>query len=83
MPHNINLPPTALGPPPSPPSLWDVASGKCTATLQGHTGKVTSVAISPDGKTVVSGSMDNTARCVWRLCTHTLPTCTTCLKAMQ
>jgi WD40 repeat protein len=32
--------------------------------LEGHTGGVTSVAFSPDGRRVVTGSYDNTAR-VW------------------
>ena len=31
-------------------------------TLKGHSGVVTSVAFSPDGKQVVSGSWDNTVR---------------------
>ena len=31
-------------------------------TLQGHTGEVNTVAISPDGKTIVSGSDDKTVR---------------------
>jgi WD40 repeat protein len=42
--------------------LWDVASGKTTATLKGHTGQVLAIVISPDGKTLASGSMDKTVR---------------------
>ena len=43
-------------------SVWDLASGEVRSTLQGHSGSVYSVAISPDGKTIVSGSYDNTVR---------------------
>jgi RNA polymerase sigma factor (sigma-70 family) len=37
--------------------LWDVASGKNTLTLGGEAGVVQSVAFSPDGKTLASGSL--------------------------
>ena len=54
---------------PTRPSVWDLASGECKSTLRGHTDPVLSVAISPDSKTVVSGSgnlwghsMDHTVR---------------------
>ena len=39
--------------------VWDVATGKCVATLEGHSGGVRSVAMFPDGRRVVSGSTDN------------------------
>ena len=39
-------------------------SGAELHRLQGHEGLVTSVAVSPDGKTIVSGSHDKTVR-VW------------------
>ena len=42
--------------------IWDVESGKEKAKLEGHTNRVTSVAISSDGKTIVSGSWDTTIR---------------------
>jgi RNA polymerase sigma factor (sigma-70 family) len=38
--------------------LWDVATGKELATVGGHTGTVTSVAFSPDGRTLASGGFD-------------------------
>ncbi len=42
--------------------VWDVASGKCDATLEGHSLCVYSVATSPDGKKIVSGSEDKAAK---------------------
>ena len=42
--------------------LWDAATGAAVATLEGHKGFVVAVAFSPDGKRVLTGSEDNTAR---------------------
>ncbi|OJA13983.1 hypothetical protein AZE42_04592 [Rhizopogon vesiculosus] len=45
--------------------VWDVETGKeLGAPLRGHTNYIFSVAISPDGGRIVSGSADNTIR-VW------------------
>ncbi|TPX59994.1 hypothetical protein CcCBS67573_g09038, partial [Chytriomyces confervae] len=40
--------------------VWDTESGECASTLEGHSDGVTSVAVTPDGKTIVSGSYDTT-----------------------
>jgi WD40 repeat protein/uncharacterized caspase-like protein len=42
--------------------LWDVQSGKELRTFTGHASGVDSVAFSPDGKQVLTGSRDRTAR---------------------
>ena len=44
--------------------VWDVATGKCVATLEGHSKGVMCVAVLPDGRRVVSGSEDKTLK-VW------------------
>ncbi|MDQ1350891.1 MAG: hypothetical protein QG657_1193, partial [Acidobacteriota bacterium] len=45
--------------------LWDL-QGKMLMEFKGHQDFVTSVAFSPDGKTILTGSEDNTAR-LWNL----------------
>jgi WD40 repeat protein len=44
--------------------LWDLASGKERAVLNGHAWSVTYLAFSPNGKLLASGGNDNTAR-IW------------------
>jgi eukaryotic-like serine/threonine-protein kinase len=41
---------------------WDVASGRLLEPVLKHERQVVTVAYSPDGKTIVTGSADNTAR---------------------
>ena len=43
--------------------LWDVTSGECLQTLEGHSLiSVNSVSFSPDGTKVASGSDDKTVK---------------------
>src|SRR5882672_9765784 len=42
--------------------IWEVATGKTLHILVGHTEYVPRVAFSPDGKYVLTGSVDRTAR---------------------
>jgi WD40 repeat protein/serine/threonine protein kinase len=46
--------------------VWDLESGECLHTLEGHTESVLSVAVTPDGRQVVFGGEDYTLR-VWDL----------------
>jgi WD40 repeat protein len=46
--------------------LWDLASGKELNQFKGHTAPVLSLAISGDGRLLVSGSADNTMR-LWQV----------------
>ncbi len=44
--------------------VWDAADGGHVLTYRGHSSDVSSLAWSPDGKNIVSGSVDNTVQ-VW------------------
>jgi WD40 repeat protein len=45
--------------------LWDVSTGECVATLEGHTDAVRSVSFDPSGGRLASGSGDRTV-IVWQ-----------------
>jgi WD40 repeat protein len=42
--------------------LWNISTGECWKTLQGHANQVWSVTFSPDGQTLASGSFDQTIK---------------------
>ena len=42
--------------------MWDLATGRPVRTLKGHTGPIRSIAFSPDGRRLVSGSWDRTVK---------------------
>ena len=48
----------------TPPKIWNAKNGDIIASLNGHQFPVVSAAFSPDGKGVVTASMDKTAK-VW------------------
>ena len=51
-------------------NVWDVGTAVPLAQLEGHSGTVTGVDFSPDGRLLVTSSADGTAR-VWNLATKT------------
>jgi WD40 repeat protein len=48
--------------------VWEVASGRCLHTLEGHTGQVRAVAFSPDGSRLAAARNDP-AVMVWDVVT--------------
>jgi WD40 repeat protein len=46
--------------------VWDTRSGELVHSFRGHTGLVSSVAFSRDGRHLFSGSRDTTVK-VWNL----------------
>jgi WD40 repeat protein len=44
--------------------VWDSRTGKLVHSFRGHTGLISSLAFSPDGKRLYSGSRDKTVK-VW------------------
>lgn len=46
--------------------LWNIETGECVRTFEGHTESVHSVAFTPDSEQVLSGSWDNTIR-LWNV----------------
>jgi hypothetical protein len=52
--------------------LWEVATGSLVRTLSGHTDWVRSVAFSPDGRLLASGSGDNRTIKLWEVASGSL-----------
>jgi len=46
--------------------IWNIESGECTQTLEGHTEKVTSAIFTPNNRNIISCSKDNTVR-LWEI----------------
>lgn len=51
--------------------IWDTSTGKLVSQLNGHSGSVVRLAYSRDGKRLITGSLDKTAR-VWDAVTGAL-----------
>ncbi|KAK1237731.1 hypothetical protein MKX07_003567 [Trichoderma sp. CBMAI-0711] len=48
--------------------IWDITTGACIQTLEGHTGLVNTVAFTADSRRIVSGSNDRSIK-IWDLTT--------------
>ncbi len=48
--------------------LWEVTTGRCLRTFEGHKATVTSICLGPDGRYALSGSLDQTLR-LWDVAT--------------
>ena len=46
--------------------LWDFDTGECLDAIEGHSHVTTKIAFTPDGRRLVSGSIDTTLR-VWTI----------------
>ena len=46
--------------------IWDMNTGKCVNTLNGHSDLIYSIALTPDGTRIVSGSRDKSVK-IWDL----------------
>jgi WD40 repeat protein len=61
--------------------IFSLTSQSCVAELHGHEKPITSLAITPDGKTLVSGSYDQTIR-IWDIEASAKLKTTRCLKVL-
>ena len=61
--------------------LWDVATGKHKATLNGHKNDIESIVFNPDGTILASSSVDETVK-LWDVATEQLKTILTGHKAI-
>ena len=56
--------------------VWDLRTGRCIMFMEGHLKTISSIAISPNGYQVVTGSADHSIK-VWNLrtrsCEYTIP----------
>ena len=66
--------------------MWDIETGECRQTLEGHSDWVKSVGITPDGRTAISGSDDKTVRygvrCVVWLRGVVMMSCGVCVQSV-